>query len=140
MKVGKIIQGAVTRKMTADELAAYDAPFPSADYQAGALKFPLLVPTPNNPFPANQQAWKQLKKFNRPFLTAFGADDAVTRGGEKPFIKIIPGATGLNHAVLPKTNHFCQEDSPEELSKRLIQLIEEHPLKTLKFHQQSSKL
>lgn len=140
MNVGKLIQGAVTRKMTAEEKAAYDAPFPSAEYQAGALQFPLLVPTPKNPYPANRQAWKQLQRFNRPFLTVFGADDKVTRGGEKPFIKMVPGAANLPHAVLPKVNHFCQEDAPDELSKRLVQLIENHPLQSLNIDQHTSKL
>ncbi len=34
-----------TRGLSADDIAAYDAPFPDADYKAGVRRFPNLVPT-----------------------------------------------------------------------------------------------
>jgi pimeloyl-ACP methyl ester carboxylesterase len=42
-KAGKII-AAGTPHLTAAEIAAYDAPYPDARYQAGARRFPALVP------------------------------------------------------------------------------------------------
>ena len=37
--------GGMELKLTAEERRAYDAPFPDASYQAGALQFPLLAPS-----------------------------------------------------------------------------------------------
>jgi len=42
LPVGKVIQG-ITRHLTADEISAYDAPFPDMRFKAGARAFPELV-------------------------------------------------------------------------------------------------
>ncbi|MFT7597879.1 MAG: haloalkane dehalogenase [Acidimicrobiales bacterium] len=44
MDVGQMLQRAVQRGPTDDEVAAYNAPFPDPSFQAGARKFPALVP------------------------------------------------------------------------------------------------
>ena len=41
---GRIVHGGTTSKLTEAEVAAYNAPFPDATYQAGARQFPMLVP------------------------------------------------------------------------------------------------
>ena len=82
------MQGGCKIKPLTDEVrAAYDAPFPDESYKAGARAFPTLVPiTPDDPSSqANVEAWKSLRKFNKPFLTAFSDSDPVTAGGEKYF-------------------------------------------------------
>ena len=43
--IGKIINGGCIRGLTEDEIQAYDAPFPTDEYKAGARIFPSLVPT-----------------------------------------------------------------------------------------------
>ena len=54
--IGRIVASGVRRKLPDGERAAYDAPFPSAQYKAGARAFPRLVPvTPDDPAsPANR--------------------------------------------------------------------------------------
>ncbi|HEX2677776.1 MAG TPA: haloalkane dehalogenase, partial [Polyangiales bacterium] len=48
--IGGILAGATARKLSAEEIAAYDAPFPDESYKAGARQFPVLVPiTPDDP-------------------------------------------------------------------------------------------
>src|SRR5262245_5902775 len=42
---GGILQVATRSELAPDVVAAYDAPFPDASYQAGARQFPMLVPT-----------------------------------------------------------------------------------------------
>lgn len=116
LPVGKIVATGVTRKLSREEVAAYNAPFPDASYKAGACQFPTLVPiTPQQASVAeNNAAWKVLTNFDKPFVTAFSDNDPVTRGGELPFQKLIPGAKGQAHVTL-KGGHFLQEDCPDDI-------------------------
>ena len=114
--VGGIVDMGTSRALSAAEKAAYDAPFPDESYKAGARRFPTLVPiTPQHPsVEENKAAWKVLEAFDKPFLTAFSDDDAVTRGGEKIFQERVPGASGQPHVTL-HGGHFLQEDCPSEI-------------------------
>ena len=121
---GQILQGATTRMLSAAEVAAYDAPYPDETYKAGARIFPALVPTdPSMEGVAeNIRAWEVLKNWEKPFLTGFSDQDPVTKGGEKIFQKLIPGAAGQPHAIVEGGGHFLQEDVHETLSEMLIAL------------------
>ncbi|MGI4876751.1 MAG: haloalkane dehalogenase [Janthinobacterium lividum] len=123
--VGKIVDGGVTRSLTSDEIAAYDAPFPDERFKEGARQFPTLVPTtPDHASVAeNRAAWEVLGRFNKPLLTAFGENDAVTPGGEKVFIDRIPGARDQPHCIIAGAGHFLQEDAPEELCALIDTLV-----------------
>ena len=79
--VGRIVAAGTRRRLSADELAAYVAPFPSRRFLAGARAFPKLVPTrPDDPaVPANREAWRRLGEWDKPFLTLFGARDPDPR-------------------------------------------------------------
>lgn len=72
--VSFILQGASQRELSAEELRAYDAPFPDERYKAGARRFPALVPAvPDDPGAIdNRAAWVGLATFDRPFICAFG--------------------------------------------------------------------
>ena len=104
--------------LSAQEIAAYDAPFPDETYKAGARQFPSLVPIiPDNPaIPANRKAWEVLRNFDKPFLTAFSDSDPVTKGGEKRFQQEVPGAKGQPHVTIEGAGHFLQEQKGEELA------------------------
>ena len=113
-----------------DEAAAFDAPFPSDEYMAGARKFPSLVPIiPDNPaIPANKAAWAVFHKWEKPFLTAFSDMDPVTNGGEKRFQEEVPGAKGQPHTTITTAGHFLQHDQPEALVTVIVDFIENNPL------------
>lgn len=115
--VGPIVDGGVSRSLTPAEVAAYDAPFPDERYKAGARVFPRLVPvTPEYASVAgNVAAWRELERFDRPFLTAFSDSDPVTKGGERVFQQRVPGAAGQPHVTL-RGGHFLQEDCPDEIA------------------------
>jgi haloalkane dehalogenase len=121
--VGGIIKGGCKTALSGDTIAAYDAPFPTDAYKEGARMFPKLVPiTPDNPASeANRKAWEVLRQWNGRVLTLFSDQDPVTAGGEKPFQKLLPGAQGQPHATITGAGHFLQEDSPEELTARMIE-------------------
>ena len=128
--VGQILQGATESELSAAEVAAYDAPYPSEEYKAGARQFPLLVPTTaDNPASqANRDAWKILSQFDKPFLTTFSDKDPVTAGGEKFFQKMVPGCKGQEHVTIENGGHFLQEDKGEELASVITQFIKSNNL------------
>lgn len=116
LPVGQLIAMACDRQLSPAEIAAYDAPFPDARYKAAVIHFPTLVPTmpQHASVTENRAAWSALAQFNKPFVTAFSDNDAVTRGMDLPMQTRIPGARGQPHCIL-KGAHFLQEDSPDAL-------------------------
>jgi len=112
-------------EITPGEFAAYQAPFPDPSYEAGICKFPMLIAVqPDNPgVAANREAWERLGRFDKPFLTLFGAKDPVTPGGERRLIAHVPGAAGQPHYVFPEASHFIQEDAPDELVERILAFV-----------------
>lgn len=120
--IGDLLQMGTVSKLSAEEIAAYDAPFPDERYKAGARIFPQLVPiTPSDPAaPANREAWSVLRRLDVPFLTLFSDKDPITKGAEKYLQANIPGAKGQPHRVLAGGGHFLQEDCAEELVAALV--------------------
>ncbi len=116
--IGRIIVGASKRPVSDAAVAAYDAPFPDESYKAGARAFPMLVPSrPDDPAaPANRAAWDVLRKFDRPFLTAFADGDPITRGADRVLQAQIPGCAGQPHTTIVNAGHFVQEDAGPELA------------------------
>ena len=126
MPIGAIVAGGcATAKLTPEEIAAYDAPFPDETYKEGARQFPLLVPADpdNEAVPDNKRAWEALARFDKPFLCAFGDSDAVTRGADARMRETIPGAKGQPHTTIEGAGHFIQEDKPDELAKVIIRFV-----------------
>ena len=107
--------------LSEDEMAAYRAPFPSDEYKAGARQFPMLVPTePDDPASAaNRAAWKVLMEWHKPALMCFSDADPIMAGGEKPFLKLVPGTRSQPHITL-KGRHFIQEEDGERWAQAVI--------------------
>ncbi len=129
-KVGEIITSACVSDLSDDIRKAYDAPFPGEEYKAGARKFPMLVPIkPDDPASnPNRKAWEVLKKWDKPFLTAFSDSDPITRGGDAYFHKLIPGTKGQAHTTIIGAGHFLQEDKGEELAELTVDFINNNPV------------
>ncbi len=119
--IGKILDMGTLQPLSEAVITAYNAPFPSEDYKAGARIFPTLVPIDPDDSESikNHQAWEKLKQWHKPFLTIFGDEDDIMRGAEKAFQKMIPGAHGQNHMIL-NAGHFIQEEKGEELADLVI--------------------
>ena len=123
LPVGAIIRGGTTNGFAADVMAAYDAPFPSEAYKAGARAFPMLV---TSELAANHRAWRQvLERWEKPFLTTFSDGDPVTRGLEREFWRRIPGTKGQPHVTIAGAGHFLQEDKGEELADIILRFMRE---------------
>ena len=131
-EVGAIIAMSNQNEPLAKEvIAAYDAPFPDDTYKEGARIFPSLVPiTPNDPASkANREAWKVLSQFEKPFVTMFSDGDPITRGGERIFQKLIPGAKGKPHTIINGGGHFLQENRGKEFAKAVVDFMSQAPLR-----------
>ena len=120
--IGKMMSSMVGDPEIAE---AYDAPFPDIDYKSAPLIMPQLVPSsPDNPArEANMKAWQVFSKWEKPFLTAFGDKDPITGGGDKIFLRTVPGTKGQPHTTVAGAGHFIQETHGKELAKIINDFI-----------------
>ena len=128
LPIARILQTGTARRLDAEELRAYEAPFPDERDKAGARAFPRLVPiSPRDPaVPANRRAWDALGRWHKPFLTVFSDGDPITRGLERALQAHVPGARDMPHRKV-RGGHFLQEDSPHELAEAIVALIAKTP-------------
>jgi haloalkane dehalogenase len=123
--VGRIVNGGCTTDLSPKVITAYDAPFPDETYKEGARQFPLLVPTaPDDPAAGpNRRAWEALRRWDKPFLTAFSDSDPITAGADRVLQSDIPGAAAQSHTTISGAGHFLQEDRGEELARVIVEFV-----------------
>jgi haloalkane dehalogenase len=123
------VQGATVSALTDEELAAYDAPFPSEEFCAGPRQLPLLMGlTPGSACARlNRRTMTALAGFDRPFLTAFSDGDPATAGWGEVLRAHVPGAEGLAHPVLAGAGHFVQEDRGRALADVIAGIVRDPP-------------
>lgn len=127
--VGSLVAGACASELSAEAVAAYDAPFPDDTFKAGARTMPSLVPTSTDDpqSAANIAAWAQLETFDKPFLCAFGDSDPLSQGAERSFIARVPGAATEPHTWIEGGGHFIQEDAGPRVAALIIDQIRREP-------------
>jgi haloalkane dehalogenase len=127
--VGRIVNGGCTTDLAPEVVAAYDAPFPDETYKEGARQFPMLVPTsPDDPASdANRRAWEVLRRWDKPFLTAFSDSDPITAGGDRVLQADVPGTNGRPHTTIEGAGHFLQEDRGEQVARVVVDFITATP-------------
>ena len=127
--IGRIVKAGCAAGLTPAEVAAYDAPVPTAAHAVGARVFPGFVPTtPDDPERArNEAAWQVFRQWRKPFLTLFSSRDPVTRGGQVVWQQQVPGAQGQAHAITRGAGHFLQEDKGAELAQAMVAFIRATP-------------
>lgn len=127
--IGKIVEMANVAPLGPGVFEAYNAPFPDESFKAGARRFPALVPISSDDPAAepNREAWKALKQWDKPFLTAFSDKDPIMAGLDKLFQKLVPGAKGQQHVVIEGAGHFLQEEKGEELAEVVNTFIDANP-------------
>jgi len=124
LHAGDVVQMGTVNRIAPEIKAAYNAPYPAAEYKAGMRKFPRIV---MSQWEENTEAWEQLAQWQQPFLTLFSDGDPIMRGGERVFQRVIPGAQGQPHTVIEGAGHFLQEDQGPLLAEKLIQFMEATP-------------
>jgi haloalkane dehalogenase len=114
----QVVAANTVNRPSAEELAAYDAPFPSFIYKAAVRAFPAMVAAIEQ---QNAPAWRSLGRFHKPFLWFAGEQDhnMGTRANQRLLTGHIPGAAGQPHERF-EAGHFIQEDIGETLAERMI--------------------
>lgn len=127
--IGRIVKAGCAEGLTPAEVAAYDAPFPTAAHRVAARVFPGFVPTTRDDpeRQRNEQAWQVFEQWHKPFLTLFSNRDPVTRGGHRIWQQRVPGAQGQPHAVTRGAGHFLQEDKGPEVARAIDAFIRSTP-------------
>ncbi len=117
---------AVAGPLPDDVKAAYDAPFPDRSYEAGLRQMTSLIPlTGNDPGAAiGRRTWEVLRRWERPFLTAYSDADPATGGWDTVFQDRVPGARGQAHTTIHGAGHFIQEQAGEQLARIIIEFIQ----------------
>jgi haloalkane dehalogenase len=128
LPIGSLVQAGCRTELTDEVRAAYDAPYPSADYQAGPHAMPDLIPqSPDNPETPNQErAWVGLSSFDKPFLMAFSDSDPITAGVDLAMRPRIPGAQAHEPATIAGGGHFLQEDAGPELGRVIAEFVQKN--------------
>jgi len=131
LPIGAIIRGgtAINKNLPPEVIAAYDAPFPSPEYKAGAKAWPLMVPISQDDeaAPELKAAREFLKTWNKPALIMFSDGDPITRGGDKFFRALIPSAKDQPEIEIKRAGHFLQEDKGEEIAIHILDFIKRAP-------------
>jgi haloalkane dehalogenase len=125
LSISRLVASGCRTRLSAEVLAAYDAPFPGPEFMAGPRAMPGLVPTtPDDPASAaNRAAWTELGAWTKPFLVAFSDSDPIT-GAMAPILEqAIPGAAGIEHPVITGAGHFLQEDAGDRLAAAIIEFV-----------------
>lgn len=117
---GFVLRMGTARKMRPEVHAAYNAPYPDQRYMAGARIFPRLVPSD---MANNKAAWRELMKWEKPFLCAFSDKDPIMSSMASIFPSLVPGCRAQAHTTITNAGHFLQEDNGEELANVVVQFI-----------------
>jgi haloalkane dehalogenase len=114
----QVVAANTVNRPSAEELAAYDAPYPSFIYKAAVRAFPSMVAAIER---QNVPAWRSLGRFHKAFLWFAGEQDhnMGTRANQRLLTGHIPGAAGQPHERF-EAGHFIQEDIGETLARRMI--------------------
>lgn len=115
-----LMRNSLKRHLSDPELAAYQAPFPSKEFQTGALVFPRLVPTrPDHPGAfENRRALEILRTLDLPVLLPFGDEDPITAAAE-PFLRSV-FKNVAPRSPIAGAGHFIQEDAGEEVAELIV--------------------
>ena len=114
MDCGSLIARGCGAELSDDEIAAYDAPFPDASYQAGALVFPTLVPWNKDMdgYTVSQHAIEFWQNWDGESFMAVGDQDPVLGVSiMKRMQGIIKGCP--EPVIIEGGGHFVQERGDE---------------------------
>jgi len=123
----RLMKATLQKRVLSDaEAQAYQAPFPSREYQTAALVFPRLVPIRHDDPGAweNRAAVERLKTLDLPVLLPWGAEDPITAAAEPVLRSIFRNVAPP--LPLPGVSHFAQEDAGEEIAGHIVDWIAGH--------------
>ncbi len=126
LPIGFLIDGACYTDLSDDVKEAYEAPFPDASYQAGALELPLRIPTSPDDDGADQIAETRelLSEWDKPAFVLFAENDPITRDAAGDLRSLIPTADEQPEVWVENAAHFLQEDAGERIAEHIVEFVE----------------
>ena len=126
MNIAGIIENFGRLDLSEAEAYAYEAPYPSGKYKAGAHVWPYLIPTQ---LTENEKLWQEVfEKWDKPFLVAFGENERITLAMKDVFLERIPNPTVI---TLGGASHFVQEEVGPELAQIISDFVRGKPVSDL---------
>ena len=126
MNIAGIIENFGRLDLSEAEAYAYEAPYPSGKYKAGAHVWPYLIPTQ---LAENEKLWQDVfEKWDKPFLVAFGENERITLAMKDVFLERIPNPTVI---TLGGASHFVQEEVGPELAQIISDFVRGKPVSEL---------
>lgn len=128
--VETILPRSVIRKLSAEEMAAYRAPFLERESRLPTLIWPRQIPIDGEPADVTAIAeayggW--LSQSTIPKLLILGEPGAIITGGIRDFCRTWKNQT----EVTVMGSHFLQEDSPNEIGEALKSFVKSIQLETI---------
>lgn len=122
LNAGGVVQAANVVELTPDEVASYNAPFPSLIYKGAIRAFPSMIA---NIEENNVPAFAALGNYTNPFLSLAGEFDPGQGSVEtqQKWINHVPGADGQPHNRYP-AGHFIQDDVGVEMAIDVADFIQ----------------
>ena len=122
LNAGEVVQVGTVFQLSPEEVASYNAPFPSQIYKGAIRAFPAMIA---NIAEENAPAFAALGKFESPFLSLAGEFDTSQGSVEtqEKWINHVPGADGQPHNRYP-AGHFIQDDVGLEMAIDVAQFIQ----------------
>ncbi|GCE21713.1 haloalkane dehalogenase [Dictyobacter kobayashii] len=122
----QVVASMATRPLTAQEKAAYDAPYPGFTYKAAVRAFPSMVAAIEE---QNVPAWDALGVYQKPFLFLAGEHDPNmgSVANQQRMTSHVPGAHGQPHERF-EAGHFIQEDIGPILATKVVNFMQANPL------------
>jgi haloalkane dehalogenase len=126
LDLARLMKGSVrTRRITDEEAAAYQAPFPNVESQMAARVFPRLVPIRRDHPGAheNRLAIERLRTLvDLPVLLPWADSDPITASGEAQLRSIFRKCA--DPLPVRGAGHFIQEDAGEEVAAHIRRWLE----------------
>ena len=120
--VEKVLPGAILRKLSDEEMAAYRAPFLDREARLPTLMWPRESPIEGEPADVTaivENYGKFMSRSAIPKLLILGDPGAIVTGRTRAFCRTWPNQT----EVTVKGIHFLQEDSPAEIGRALQEFV-----------------
>jgi haloalkane dehalogenase len=126
LPAGRLVRVGCHRRPPRELVAAYDAPFPDANYKAGVQAFPRLIPlTPENPTAvAGREIIAALRDDARPVFLLWGEFDPIFPREQfaDSLHAVFPGAD--EPLVVEGTGHFLFEDQGEQIGMLVAEWLD----------------